>query len=119
MFGISFAVQSAEYDPIFLQEKIFEFIDNFYHDQLNQENFEKFKAGCLGRLRAGYKGLTDEASELYSRFTHFSIDQNDGIIWDDKAQEIQYIEELTLDRVRKFYKNLFNPHPKKKGGLFN
>ena len=34
--GLAFVILSSEYDPIFLQTKILEFIDTFYNEKLNE-----------------------------------------------------------------------------------
>ena len=109
VYGISFIIQSAKHSPVFLETKILEFIDNFYHDMLTEESFENFKKGLLNRKKAGFNGIEDEGKDLYTRLTHFSLDPSREIGWNDRLEEIEFIEKLQFNTVVQFYKNLFAP----------
>lgn len=52
--GVSFIIQSSAHDPVYCQGKILEFLDDFYHEQFNEEMFKKYRAGVLTRKTSGY-----------------------------------------------------------------
>ena len=49
--GISLFVQSSDYSPVELEQRVFNFIDNFYEEFLNKETFERYKQGVILRLK--------------------------------------------------------------------
>ena len=99
VYGIKLYVQSAEHSPIFLEAKILEFIDNFYFDMLKPESFENYRRGTLNFMKTGFRGIQDEAQYLYERLTHFSLDPGRECGWDDKQEEINFIEKITFDEI--------------------
>ena len=113
IYGLSFVLQSAEYSPIILQDKILDFIDKFYYEILDEPTFKKYKKGVLNRLKAGYSGLEHEADALLARLIHFSLDPSEDIDWDRRELEVKAIDAITFDELKSFYHILFCPQPQK------
>ena len=51
--GVTFMVQSAQFNPVHLEAKILKFIEKFFINHLidDEETFQKYKSGTATRLR--------------------------------------------------------------------
>jgi len=76
---------------------------------MTEEAFTQFKKGELDRLKSGFFGISGEADQLYTQLTTFCYDNDGEIEWEKTANEIEAINALTFDDVKKFYKALFAP----------
>ena len=54
--GVSLVIQSADYSPIHLEEKILEWIREFKEIHMSDDSplFQNYKKGILNRLKAGH-----------------------------------------------------------------
>ena len=53
--GFCFIIQSAEYSPVQLEERISKFVKEFFEKGLTEAVFDEFKKGLIGRKKAGFK----------------------------------------------------------------
>ena len=102
--GLSFVIQSAEYDPIQLQTKILDFIDSF---KFEQELFTNYKNGHIARMRQGHINLFQESDEVCHNLVSFSCGQPESLDWDIRQKKIDYIEkEVTLELCERLFKEV-------------
>ena len=69
VFGFCFCVQSSEYDPIYVQDRIDNFIDGVEEmlDGLDDDSFENYKSGLLAKLLEKDHSLNYESNRLWSQ----------------------------------------------------
>ena len=80
--GVLFIIESAEYDPLYLEQRIQKFIKDTYEIVKSDENvYKEFYDGLLSRKKIGFKDIKEEASYLLGQMKDFSREQQ-PIDWD-------------------------------------
>ena len=105
-------LQSAEFSPLVLEERILTFIDDFYNkwlDPNNRDTFDSYLKSTLNRLKQRATAPETEVANLYHKLTYLSLDSKDAEQWNQKARNIESVKGITLESISKFYKNLFAP----------
>ena len=115
--GISLIVQSSEYDPIYCQTKVLAFLEDLYHDILDEEKYMKYLAGTLGRKLAGYQSLKDECEDTFKRIVAYSIQPRECPGWDAKDFEIAILKSLNYREIKLWWKKIFRPQERLPGDL--
>lgn len=74
VFGFLFTIESAKFDPLTLQEKIYAFIKHIREKLVaDPEQFNKFYEGLLARKKEGFKDIKEEASYLFGQMKNFGV----------------------------------------------
>ncbi|KAL0649211.1 hypothetical protein Bca4012_091902 [Brassica carinata] len=101
--GFCFCVQSSKYGPVHLLGRI----DNFIKDiegmleQLDEESFEDYRSGLIGRLLEKDPSLLSETNELWSQI----VDQR--YMFDYSQKEAEELRSIEKKDVMKWYKTYF------------
>ena len=108
--GLTICIQSAKYSPKFLQERVLNFVDQFFQHTLKKEDFEVQKESLLQTKENPFESLEDEHTYNLECLTEFASDPDRFIRWKKLAEEINFIKEgLQYENFRDFYKELFQP----------
>ncbi|KAL2925501.1 Nardilysin-like [Bienertia sinuspersici] len=69
VFGFCFCIQSSKYNPVYLQERIDEFIDGLKDmlEGLDDASFESFKSGLIAKLLEKDPSLAYETSRFWNQ----------------------------------------------------
>ncbi|KAF3574226.1 hypothetical protein F2Q69_00058287 [Brassica cretica] len=101
--GFCFCVQSSKYGPVHLLGRI----DNFIKDiegmleQLDEESFEDYRSGLIGRLLEKDPSLLSETNELWSQI----VDKR--YMFDYSQKEAEELRSIEKKDVMKWYKTYF------------
>lgn len=71
--ALNFTIQSAEYSPVSLQERIFGFIKDFFETILTEQLYIDYKAGLLTRKKKGFRDMNEESEYLFNNMKSFSM----------------------------------------------
>ncbi|PNX55541.1 insulin-degrading enzyme-like protein, partial [Trifolium pratense] len=76
VFGFCFCIQSAEYNPIYLQGRVESFINDLEEllGGLDDDSFENYKSGLMGKLLEKDPSLTYESNRLWNQIVDKSYD---------------------------------------------
>ena len=107
--GISLVVQSSQYDPIYCQTRVLAFLEDLYHDLLDEKKYMKYIAGTLGRRMAGYQSLKDEAEDTFKRMVTYSVEPRDCPDWERRDLEIAILKSLNYHEIKLWWKKIFKP----------
>ncbi|KAF3454806.1 hypothetical protein FNV43_RR05254 [Rhamnella rubrinervis] len=109
VFGFCFCVQSSEYSPIYLQERI----DNFINDlgelleALDHKSFENYRGGLMAKLLEKDPTMTYETNRFWNQI----IDKR--YVFDLSKKEAEALESIHRDDVINWYNTyLQQPSPK-------
>ena len=73
VYGMLFIIESAAFDPLHLQEKIFAFIKQAYEKIRDKDHiFKEFYDGLIARKKEGYKDIKEEAGYYFGQMKEFS-----------------------------------------------
>ncbi|GMG98165.1 hypothetical protein Nepgr_000005 [Nepenthes gracilis] len=93
--GFCFCVQSSQYNPIYLQDRIDNFIDGLEDllDGLDDESFESFKSGLIARLMEKDPSLIYETNRFWSQIVdrRYMFDSSEK-----EAREVRSIKKREL-----------------------
>ncbi|XP_009110970.1 nardilysin-like [Brassica rapa] len=101
--GFCFCVQSSKYGPVHLLGRI----DNFIKDiegmleQLDEESFEDYRSGLIGKLLEKDPSLLSETNELWSQI----VDKR--YMFDYSQKEAEELRSIEKKDVMKWYKTYF------------
>ncbi|KAL0797443.1 hypothetical protein Bca101_052617 [Brassica carinata] len=101
--GFCFCVQSSKYGPVHLLGRI----DNFIKDiegmleQLDEESFEDYRSGLIGRLLEKDPSLLSETNELWSQI----VDKR--YMFDYSQKEAEELRSIEKKDVINWYKTYF------------
>ena len=115
IYGISLIVQSSQYDPIYCQTKVIAFLEDLYHNILDEEKYMKYLAGTLGRKLAGFQSLKDEAEYTFKRMCSYHVQPRDCPDWDRKDLEIEILKSLNYKEIKMWWKKIFKPQERLPG----
>ena len=111
IYGISINIQSAEFPPPLLEERILAFIDDFYNkwlDPKQPEMFERYKKAALNRIKIKSSNPEEAAAKYVDKLLWFSQDPEKNVQWNWRQSTIEGVEKnVTLKMTRKFYKLVF------------
>jgi len=92
ILGFCFRVQSSEYDPIYLQGRIDNFINGFKEllDGLDNESFENYKSGLIAKLLEKDPSLSYETNRYWGQIVdrRYMFDMSEK-----EAEELKSIEK--------------------------
>ncbi|KAM2047075.1 hypothetical protein ACFX1T_005783 [Malus domestica] len=100
VLGFCFCVQSSEYDPIYLQGRVDNFIDGLQEllDGLDDESFENYKNGLLAKLLEKDPSLTYETNRFWNQI----IDKR--YMFDLSKREAEELSSIHKKDVINWYK---------------
>ncbi|KAF8079896.1 hypothetical protein N665_0994s0021 [Sinapis alba] len=107
--GFCFCVQSSKYGPVHLLGRI----DNFIKDiegmleQLDEESFEDYRSGLIGRLLEKDPSLLSETNELWSQI----VDKR--YVFDYSQKEAEELRSIEKKDVISWYKTYFKESSRK------
>ena len=64
ILGLSLIVQSEEFSPIELENKVINFIASTFIKITNEEEFDDCKNGLIQQMKESYAGLNEESTAL-------------------------------------------------------
>ncbi|GAB4860208.1 hypothetical protein Ancab_011687 [Ancistrocladus abbreviatus] len=109
VLGFCFCVQSSKYNPVYLQERIDNFV-NGLEDLLNgldSESFESFKSGLIARLLEKDPSLTYETNRFWSQIVEKRY------MFDMAEKEARELRDINKGELIGWYKTYFRqPSPK-------
>ncbi|KAL1370247.1 hypothetical protein HN51_000534 [Arachis hypogaea] len=103
IFGFCFCVQSSEYDPIYVQGRIDNFIDGVEEllDGLDDDSFENYKSGLMAKLLEKDHSLNYESNRLWSQI----VDKR--YIFDISKKEAEELKNISKQDVVEWYRTYF------------
>ncbi|KAL5582861.1 hypothetical protein UlMin_015303 [Ulmus minor] len=109
VFGFCFNVQSSEYNPIYLEERIESFLTGLEEllEGLDDKSFENYKGGLMAKLLEKDPSLSYETNRLWNQI----VDKR--YIFDLSKKEAEELKSLQKSDVINWYKMyLQNSSPK-------
>ena len=79
--GITFYIQSEKYDPIYLQLRILDFIDNFYFHTFDKKLYTDYKKGVVDKKKKRHLSIHQEAATLADQILCWCLENNQQIDW--------------------------------------
>ncbi|KAM1254836.1 hypothetical protein ACFX14_029000 [Malus domestica] len=100
VYGFCFCVQSSEYDPIYLQGRIDNFINGLEEllDGIDDDSFDNYKSGLLAKLLEKDPSLTYETNRFWNQI----IDQR--YMFDQSKREAEELGSIQKKDVIDWYK---------------
>ncbi|KEH34462.1 insulin-degrading enzyme [Medicago truncatula] len=100
VFGFCFCIQSAEYNPVYLQGRVESFINGLEEllDGLDDDSFENYKSGLMGKLLEKDPSLTYESNRLWNQI----VDKR--YIFDISKKEAEELKNISKNDVIEWYK---------------
>ena len=89
-----YSVQSAEYSPVKLEERIFSFIRAFKEEILTEQMFNDYKKGLLSRRKKGFRDMNEESEYLFNNMKSYQMVDQLEIEWSRIDNEINYLENI-------------------------
>ncbi len=101
--GFNFIIQSSSREPVYLQERIDNFIKNFKTDlnKISKDQFEQFRESLIARREELPKNLEEETQRYWGAITSTRFD------FQNRDKEIEALKRLTLDDVKRAYTEIF------------
>ncbi|CAI0401778.1 unnamed protein product [Linum tenue] len=95
IYGFCFVLQSAKYNPVYLQERVEGFINGLEEllEGLDEASFESYKNGLLGKLLEKDPSLHDETNRLWGQI----IDKR--YVFDFSLKEAEELKAITKNDV--------------------
>lgn len=73
VLGFLYVIESAEYDPLDLQERIFKFVNSIISKMKDNEYlFKEYLEGLIARKREGFKDMKEETSYYFGCMKEFN-----------------------------------------------
>ncbi|KAJ1422925.1 Peptidase M16, C-terminal [Sesbania bispinosa] len=103
VFGFCFCIQSSEYNPVYLQGRIDNFINGLEEllDGLDDDSFENYKSGLMAKLLEKDPSLTYESNRLWNQI----VDKR--YIFDMSKKEAEELRNISKHDVVEWYKTYF------------
>ena len=79
--GITFYIQSEKHDPIYLQLRILDFIDNFYYHTFDKKLFIDYKKGVVEKKKKRHLNIHQEAANLADQIQGWCLESSQQIDW--------------------------------------
>ncbi|XP_027334300.1 nardilysin-like [Abrus precatorius] len=100
VFGFCFCVQSSEYDPVYLQGRIDNFISGLEEllEELDDDTFENYKSGLMAKLLEKDPSLTYEGNRIWSQIVEKRY------IFDLSKKEAEELGNISKHDVVDWYK---------------
>ncbi|XP_040991889.1 nardilysin-like [Juglans microcarpa x Juglans regia] len=100
VFGFCFIVQSSEYNPVYLQGRIDNFINNLEEllDKLDDNSFENYRSGLMAKLLEKDPSLTYKSSRFWNQI----IDKR--YMFDLSKKEAEELNSIHKTDVINWYK---------------
>ncbi|KAL5757085.1 hypothetical protein ACOSQ2_021831 [Xanthoceras sorbifolium] len=105
VFGFCFCVQSSKYDPIYLQERIDNFISGLGEllEGLDDESFENYRSGLMAKLLEKDPSLQYETNRYWNQI----IDKR--YMFDQSQTEAEELKSLNKNDIINWYKTYLQP----------
>lgn len=99
ILGFCFRVQSSEYNPVYLQVRIDNFINGVPDllDALDKESFENFKSGLVAKLMGKDPSLEYETNRYWNQIT------DRRYMFDFSEKEAEEVKKIQKDDVINWY----------------
>ncbi|XP_019418987.1 PREDICTED: nardilysin-like [Lupinus angustifolius] len=103
VFGFCFCIQSSEYNPVYLQTRVDNFIDGLEEllDGLDGDSFENYKSGLMAKLLEKDPSLSYESNRLWNQI----VDKR--YIFDMSKKEAEELRDINKHDVVEWYKTYF------------
>ncbi|KAE9594482.1 putative insulysin [Lupinus albus] len=103
VFGFCFCIQSSEYNPVYLQARVDNFIDGLEEllDGLDEDSFENYKSGLMAKLLEKDPSLSYESNRLWNQI----VDKR--YIFDMSKKEAEELRNINKHDVVEWYKMYF------------
>lgn len=100
VFGFCFCVQSSEYSPIYLQERVDNFINGLEEllEGLDDDSFKNYKGGLMAKLLEKDPSLSYETNRLWNQI----VDKR--YIFDLSKKEAEELESIRKSDVINWYR---------------
>lgn len=109
IMGFCFRVQSSDYDPVYLQGRIDNFINGVEEllDGLNDKSFESYRSGLIAKLLEKDPSLAYETNRFWGQITdkRYMFDMSEK-----EAEELRSIQKSDL--IEWYHTYLRRPSPK-------
>lgn len=109
ILGFCFRVQSSEYDPVYLQGRIENFINGLEEmlNGLDHESFENYRNGLMGKLLEKDPSLSYETNRYWGQI----VDKR--YMFDLSEKEAEELKDIQKDDIIEWYRTyLRQPSPK-------
>ncbi|XP_020237618.1 nardilysin-like [Cajanus cajan] len=105
VFGFCFCIQSSEYNPVYLQGRIENFLNGLEEllDGLDGDSFENYRSGLMAKLLEKDPSLTYESNRLWNQI----VDKR--YIFDFSKKEAEELSNISKQDVVEWYKTYFKP----------
>ncbi|KAH9716769.1 nardilysin-like [Citrus sinensis] len=100
VFGFCFCIQSSKYNPIYLQERIDNFISGLDEllEGLDDESFENYRSGLMAKLLEKDPSLTYESNRFWNQIT------DKRYMFDQSQKEAEDLKSIKKNDVISWYK---------------
>ncbi|KAK3218933.1 hypothetical protein Dsin_012903 [Dipteronia sinensis] len=100
VFGFCFCVQSSKYDPIYLQDRIDNFISGLDEllEGLDDESFENYRSGLMAKLLEKDPSLLYETNRFWNQIT------DKRYMFDQSQKEAEDLKSLKKSDIINWYK---------------
>ncbi|KAK0597364.1 hypothetical protein LWI29_024553 [Acer saccharum] len=100
VFGFCFCVQSSKYDPIYLQDRIDNFISGLDEllEGLDDESFENYRSGLMAKLLEKDPSLLYETNRFWNQIT------DKRYMFDQSQKEAEDLKSLNKSDIINWYK---------------
>ncbi|KAG4923560.1 hypothetical protein AAZX31_18G052800 [Glycine max] len=105
VFGFCFCVQSSEYNPVYLQGRIENFLNGLEEllDGLDGDSFENYKSGLVAKLLEKDPSLTYESNRLWNQIVEKRY------IFDLSKKEAEELKNISKHDIVEWYKTYLKP----------
>ncbi|KAH9668346.1 nardilysin-like [Citrus sinensis] len=100
VLGFCFCIQSSKYNPIYLQERIDNFISGLDEllEGLDDESFENYRSGLMAKLLEKDPSLTYESNRFWNQIT------DKRYMFDQSQKEAEDLKSIKKNDVISWYK---------------
>lgn len=100
VIGFCFCIQSSKYNPIYLQERIDNFISGLDEmlEGLDDESFENYRSGLMAKLLEKDPSLTYESNRFWNQIT------DKRYMFDQSQKEAEDLKSINKNDVINWYK---------------
>ncbi|CAM8952611.1 unnamed protein product [Rhodiola kirilowii] len=98
--GFCFCVQSSKYNPLYLQDRVENFLKGLdkHLDALDDESFENYKSGLIAKLLEKDPSLSYETSKFWGQIT------DKRYMFDMSAKEAEEVKTICKSEIKEWYK---------------
>lgn len=73
VMGLSFSIESSQYDPIVLEQKITEFISKYFKEDLTEKKYNNFLEGLITSKSEPFKDIFDEMRHFMEALKEYAL----------------------------------------------